>query len=74
MGVVGVFSVASLVMFRKRALARWVTPAALVLSLGAAGMMGYAANLGGMIRHTEIRAPGTTVPVSDGGDTERRER
>jgi hypothetical protein len=55
-GLVGLFSLLVLAAFRKRPLARWATPVALVLALGASGAMGYAANLGGQIRHTEIRA------------------
>jgi uncharacterized membrane protein len=65
MGVVGFLSLIGLVVFRSRTLARWVVPTALVLALGATAAMGYAANLGGQIRHTEIRAGG--VPLNSGG-------
>jgi hypothetical protein len=71
MGVVGFVSLTWLVVFRSRALARWVVPTALVLALGATATMGYAANLGGQIRHTEIRAGG--VPAT-AGEGERGER
>jgi len=71
MGVVGFLSLIWLVVFRSRALARWVVPTALVLALGATATMGYAANLGGQIRHTEIRAGG--VPAT-AGEGERGER
>lgn len=71
MGVVGFVSLIWLVVFRSRALARWVVPTALVLALGATATMGYAANLGGQIRHTEIRAGG--VPAT-AGEGERGER
>jgi uncharacterized membrane protein len=73
-GLVGLFSLAVLVVFRKRPLARWATPVALALSLGAAGAMGYAANLGGQIRHTEIRAASTAALDRAGDEGERRER
>jgi uncharacterized membrane protein len=65
MGVVGFLSLIGLVVFRSRALARWVVPAALVLALAATATMGYAANLGGQIRHTEIRVG--SVPATTGG-------
>lgn len=73
-GLVGVFSLAVLAVFRKRPLARWATPIALALSLGAAAAMGYAANLGGQIRHTEIRAATTAMPDRAGDEYEGRER
>ena len=62
MGVVGALSLIGLGAFRKRALPRWVTPALLLFALGATATMGYAANLGGQIRHTEIR-PAAEVPI-----------
>ena len=72
MVAIGVFSALGLVVFRKRPLARWVMPAALALSLVAAGLMGYAANLGGMIRHTEIRSTPTSFPLDARNDVARR--
>jgi len=72
MGVVGFLSLIGLAMFRSRALARWVIPAAFVLALGATATMGYAANLGGQIRHTEIRT--NPAPVAGGEEGERGER
>jgi hypothetical protein len=45
-------------------LARWVTPAALVLALVTSGLMAVTAHRGGMVRHTELR-PGF-VPPADG--------
>ena len=61
-----------LAVFRSQALARWVVPTALVLALGATATMGYAANLGGQIRHTEIRS--TAAPMRAGEVPERGER
>jgi uncharacterized membrane protein len=72
MGVVGLLSLIGLAVFRSRALARWVVPTALVLALGATATMGYAANLGGQIRHTEIRS--TAAPMPAGELRERGER
>jgi len=73
-GLVGLFSLAVLAIFRKRPLARWATPVALVLSLGGGGAMGYAANLGGQIRHTEIRAASSATLDRGSDEGERRER
>ena len=70
MGVVGSLSLIALGAFRKRSLARWVTPALMVLALGATGTMGYAANLGGQIRHTEIRS---SIVVPPNGEESERE-
>ena len=74
MGLVGLFSLVVLAVFRKRPLARWATPVALALSLGAAGAMGYAANLGGQIRHTEIRTAGAVLPYPGGDEAEWPDR
>ena len=72
--VVGVFSVIGLIVFWKRALARWVMPVALVLSMVATGIMGYAANLGGMILHTEIRSSLAGVPATGDLDEDEARR
>jgi uncharacterized membrane protein len=74
MGLVGLFSLVVLAVFHKRPLARWATPVAFVLSLGTAGVMGYAANLGGQIRHTEIRAANAATPDRGADEDERPER
>ena len=74
MGLVGLFSLVVLAVFRKRPLARWATPIALIMALGATGAMGYAANLGGQIRHTEIRAASTATLDRGGEEGERPER
>ncbi len=71
MGVVGFLSLTGLAVFRARALARWVVPAAFVLALGATATMGYAANLGGQIRHTEIRSGAVSTTGDDGRGPER---
>lgn len=56
MAGLGALSLAALMAFRRRLLPRWVGAASFVLALGVGGVMGYTANLGGQIRHTEIRA------------------
>lgn len=55
-GTLGALALASLIVYRRRALPRWLTTLGLVAALGSTAAMGYAANLGGQIRHTEIRA------------------
>lgn len=74
MGLTGLFCLITLAIYRRRPLARWVTPLAFAVSLGSAGIMGYAANLGGQIRHTEIRASTPGVPVADVDQDETRRR
>jgi uncharacterized membrane protein len=58
LGVVGTVALAGLVAFRRRTggIPRGFATLALLLALAPAAAMGYTANLGGQIRHTEIRA------------------
>jgi hypothetical protein len=72
MGGVGLLSVIALGAFRKRSLARWVAPALMVLAIGATATMGYAANLGGQIRHTEIRSDIVVPPNGEEPERDRR--
>ena len=64
--VLGAISLAALVWVRRRPLPRTLTVVVLPVVLLVAGLMAYAANLGGQIRHTEIRA-GTVVEADRGG-------
>ena len=59
-GCLGALALGALLVYRRRALPRWVTLFALVAAMGATGLMAYTANLGGQIRHTEIRS--TSAP------------
>jgi hypothetical protein len=61
-GIVGALSALALGVFRNRALPRWITSIGLVATIGAGAMMGFTANLGGQIRHTEIRAGAASEP------------
>ena len=54
--LLGGVSLAGLLWVRGRAMPRSLTVAILPLVLLVTGLMAYAANLGGQIRHTEIRA------------------
>lgn len=58
--VAGVAALAGLWFSRGKAVAGWCSSSALVLALVAAGLMAWTANLGGKVRHTEIR---TTAPL-----------
>jgi hypothetical protein len=73
MGVFGALAVGCLAAFRKRVVPRWIGATAFVAALGTTGLMGYAANLGGQVRHTEIRAQSAGgVDIPRGEQTERR--
>ena len=75
MGALGVLTLAALWRYRKLELPRGVAGAALFLALGVTGVMAYTANLGGQIRHTEIRAVGSGSTVARPAETEgERER
>jgi uncharacterized membrane protein len=67
----GALGVTALVYFRRRLLPRWVTATGLALSLTVSGMMAVTANLGGQIRHSEIRV-GASLGSTDGDDEHRQ--
>lgn len=57
MVVLGVAALGGLLLFRRgRALPVWFSVSLLAASLIVSGLMGWVANLGGQIRHSEIRA------------------
>jgi uncharacterized membrane protein len=60
--VLGLVSLAGLVLYRARTVARPFAVVAMGLALAVAGVMTYTANLGGQIRHAEIRG-GTPAQV-----------
>jgi hypothetical protein len=74
MAAVGALALFLLGVFRHRPLARWAAPLTLVLALGATGLMGYAANLGGQVRHTEIRAGSVAGALDERPDGEDASR
>jgi uncharacterized membrane protein len=55
----GALALAALVLFRKRGIPRPLAGGALVFALATAGWMAQTANLGGRIRHAELRATQT---------------
>jgi uncharacterized membrane protein len=68
--LLGAVSLAGLIFSRRsNSLLRWFAVISLVISLVAAGLITWTANLGGQIRHTEIRA-GAPASTQDNGDAE----
>jgi uncharacterized membrane protein len=67
-----VLAVAALVFlirsWRGSALPRWSVPAVLGLSVPVMLTLAYAAHLGGLVRHTEIRAAGSAIPTQADDD------
>jgi uncharacterized membrane protein len=66
LAVLGAFSVAALVRYRRSAVPAWLALSSLVLALVVAALMARAANLGGQIRHSEIG--GAAASSAAGGD------
>jgi hypothetical protein len=58
-GIAGTLALLALVVYWRRAIPRWVNGAAFAMALLTSGMLGWTANLGGQIRHTEIGAIGS---------------
>jgi hypothetical protein len=74
--ILGVMSLGALLLFRGRVVARAVIAAELAVALATAGLMAQTANLGGKIRHEELRAASIQMADEhgerDGRDRERR--
>jgi uncharacterized membrane protein len=70
MGSAGVLALLSVLKFWRKPLPRMVVRGGFVAALVITGLMGYTANLGGLIRHTEIRA---TASGSGGSGEEHDE-
>lgn len=71
----GAFALAALFLSRRRnGFPAWMLTVALLLTGTTVGLMANTANLGGMIRHTEIRAGSTSAPSSEqvGGKDEKK--
>ena len=65
MSVAGGLALLALAIYRKRVLPRLVVTVGLLGSLGASAAMGYAAYLGGQVRHTEVRQGAVSMTESD---------
>ena len=70
-GIAGAMALVALGAYRRRALPRWLTGGAFTAALVATTMLGWAANLGGQIRHTEI---GGAAAASSGEEVEDHKR
>jgi len=65
-GVLGLFATGGLLVARRlRAFPTWIVTTTLIFSLVVGGLMAWTANLGGQIRHTEIRSESQFLPPSD---------
>ncbi|MBZ5534652.1 MAG: hypothetical protein LAO31_01755 [Acidobacteriia bacterium] len=61
LSILGVVSLAGLILtWKSRPAPRWFATLLLALSIVATGMMAWTANLGGQIRHSEVRSGGVT--------------
>jgi uncharacterized membrane protein len=71
--VLGAISLVALLWVRRRPLPRALTVTVLPIVLLVSGLMAYTANLGGQIRHTEIRAGAVAVSADEDerGDDDR---
>ncbi len=69
----GIIALGGLLLSRGKEMRTGVAVVALVVNLFVAGIMGYTAHLGGMIRHPEIRA-GTVSPAGEPSEAESGER
>ncbi len=68
MSMFGALALAALVIFRKRKMPRWVGAAGLAGTIVLTALMGWTANLGGQIRHSEIRSPNFQQGGSESDD------
>lgn len=66
----GVLALGALTLFRRRLLPRGVIAAGLAMSFVVGGLMAATANLGGQIRHSEIRSGATAQGVDHEEDRE----
>lgn len=71
--VFGAAALVALIAYWRRALPRWIAGSAIVATLVVSGLMGWTANLGGKIRHTETgAAAGATETDRENEDGEER--
>jgi uncharacterized membrane protein len=69
----GVLALGTLWVYRRKAaLPQPLVMATAVLALVTAGSLGWTANLGGQIRHTEIRGDGSSLVLPQRGDEDHR--
>ena len=64
-GILAALALIALLVFRRKEIPRWVGAAGLVGTVLLSATMGWTANLGGQIRHSEIRGA-TSQPTTQG--------
>jgi hypothetical protein len=70
-GVLGLAAAAGLAGWRGRSAPRWFHAGVLALVVIGGGVMAYASNLGGQIRHTEIRSRGAAAAETGAAEREQ---
>ena len=68
LSLLGIFALGVLGLRRSKPIPKWVSAVALVGSLITSALVGWTANLGGQIRHAEIRSGTPSVADSDVDD------
>ena len=66
--IIGGLALLALVWFRSKQPPRWIALAGLAGTLAVTALMGWTANLGGQIRHSEIRGPASQQPLDHDAD------
>ena len=69
-GIVGVLALVTLIIYRRRSIPRWAAGTLFGATLATSAMLGWTANLGGQIRHTEIG--GSAASSGETEDDHRR--
>lgn len=71
-GTIGALALATMILYRRRTVPRWLSMLVLVCAVGSSAFMGYTAYLGGQIRHPELRSSsgslgggGTAAPKAE---------
>ena len=73
-GILGVAALAALAAYRRRELPRRIIGTAIIGTLAVCGLMGWTANLGGRIRHTEIGSTAGAAPSEGWSDDDEHPR
>jgi hypothetical protein len=73
-GAAGVLALAALFARRARTIGRGLTAAALAGMIAVGGTIAWAANLGGLVRHTELQAGAAGAQGADDGGSDRAGR
>ena len=60
----GAVALGGLAFFRRRPVPQWFALSVLALAIATSGLLGWTANLGGKVRHTEIRAEGSATSTA----------